>query len=196
MLRFLRGEKKEESDEVLLERFQQQGEVNALASLFDRYLELVFGLCLQYLKSSDRAEDASMAIYVELQEKLPKHEVRNFRSWLHTFVRNHCLMQLRREKKDVTVNLDPAIMHSAEDWHPIEEEPVTDSRQPALDHCLEQLNEQQKACVQLFYYEGHSYKQIAELRQEAVGKVRSNIQNGRRNLKLCIEEQQARNRVV
>ncbi|MEO0876180.1 MAG: sigma factor-like helix-turn-helix DNA-binding protein, partial [Bacteroidota bacterium] len=62
--------------------------------------------------------------------------------------------------------------------------------------CLGQLNEQQKACVHLFYYEGHSYKEIAEQRQETVGKVRSNIQNGRRNLKLCIEEQQARNRVI
>ncbi|MEL6973639.1 MAG: sigma-70 family RNA polymerase sigma factor [Bacteroidota bacterium] len=196
MFRFLRGEKKEETDEILLERFQQKGEAGALADLFDRYLELIFGLCLQYLKSNERAEDASMAIYVELQEKLPKHEVRNFRSWLHTFVRNHCLMQLRREKKDLSVNFDPALMHSAEDWHPIEEESVEDSRQPALDYCLGQLNEQQKACVHLFYYEGHSYKEIAEQRQETVGKVRSNIQNGRRNLKLCIEEQQARNRVI
>lgn len=196
MFRFLRSQKNEESDDILLERFQQQGAKEALAVLFDRYLELIFGLCLQYLKTSSRAEDATMAIYAELQEKVPNHEIKNFKNWLYTMVRNHCLMQLRREKKDTTVNFDPAFMQSAEEWHPIEEESTEDSRQPALDFCLEQLGEQQKTCVQLFYYEGHSYKEIADMRQEPVGKVRSNIQNGRRNLKNCIEEQQARNRVI
>lgn len=196
MFRFLRSQKNDESDEILLERFQQQGEKEALAVLFDRYLELIFGLCLQYLKTSSRAEDAVMAIYAELQEKLPHHEVKNFKNWLYTMVRNHCLMQLRREKKDTTVNFDPAFMQSTEEWHPIEEEDTEDSRQPALDFCLDQLNEQQKTCVHLFYYEGHTYKEIADMRQEEVGKVRSNIQNGRRNLKNCIEEQQTRNRVI
>ena len=196
MFRFLRSPKQEESDEVLLVRFQQEEDATALAMLFDRYLELIYGLCLQYLKTGSRAEDASMAIYAELQEKLGQHEVRNFKNWLYTFVRNHCLMQLRKEKKDLSVNIDPAFMHSAEDWHPIEEEQEEDSRQPALEYCLGQLNEQQKTCVHLFYYEGHSYKEIAEMRQEEVGRVRSNIQNGRRNLKNCIEEQQARNGVV
>ena len=77
-----------------------------------------------------------------------------------------------------------------------QEETVEDSREPALAYCLGQLNEQQKACVDLFYYQGHSYKEIADMRNEAVGKVRSNIQNGRRNLKNCIEEQQAQNRAI
>jgi len=196
MFRFLRSSNNEDSDEVLLKRFQQDGELASLAFLFDRYLELIFGLCLQYLKSESRAEDATMAIYAELQEKLGRHEVRNFKNWLYTFVRNHCLMQLRREKKDTTTNFDPAFMQSAENWHPIEEETVEDSREPALAYCLGQLNEQQKACVDLFYYQGHSYKEIADMRNEAVGKVRSNIQNGRRNLKNCIEEQQAQNRAI
>lgn len=196
MLRFLRGSKNDESDELLLNRFQQEGELGALAILFDRYIELIYGLCLQYLKSASKSEDATMAIYAELQEKLGRHEVRNFKNWLYTFVRNHCLMQLRREKKDTTVNFDPAFMHSTEDWHPIEEEQVQDSREPALAYCLGQLNEQQKTCVDLFYYKGHSYKEIAEMRNEEVGRVRSNIQNGRRNLKNCIEEQQARNSAI
>lgn len=195
MRRFLRTHKEDSSDEALLHRFQNENDANALAVLFDRYLELIYGLCLQYLKTAERSEDAAMAIYAELQLKLPKHEVNNFKNWLYTFIRNHCLMQLRREKKNTTVNFDPAFMQSAEEWHPIEEEQHETERQTALNRCLDQLSEQQKACVQLFYYEGHSYKEIATMRAEEVGRIRSNIQNGRRNLKNCIEEQEERNRL-
>jgi len=193
MLRYLRGKEKPESDADLLARFQGEEDKEALASLFNRYLALSYGLAIRYLKTEDRAEDAVMAIYIELQEKLPQHQVRNFKNWLHTFVRNHCLMQLRREKREITENIDPLIVQSAEIWHPLDEEMPDQDREIALRACLDQLNEQQIACVQLFYFEGHSYLTIAEFRQESVGQVRSNIQNGRRNLRKCIEERENRN---
>ncbi|MEL7221495.1 MAG: sigma-70 family RNA polymerase sigma factor [Bacteroidota bacterium] len=187
MLRYLRAKEEPATDAELLTRFQQEGDQESLAQLFDRYLELIYGLCLQYLKTDSRAEDAVMGIYLELERKLPDHEVKNFKNWLFTVVRNFCLMQLRKEKKNTTVSFDPAFMHSSENWHPLEEETEVSEREEALKYCLEQLTEQQKACVNLFYYEGHSYKAIAEMRAEQVGRVRSNIQNGRRNLKNCIE---------
>lgn len=191
MLRFLRNPTEEPADDAtLLERFQAQDDQDALALLFDRYLELIYGLCIQYLQSSTKAEDAVMAIYTELQAKVPQHEIRNFKNWLFTFVRNHCLMQLRREKKNLTVSFDPTFMHSEENWHPVSEETEESARSPYLKDCLKGLSEQQLACIQLFYYEGLTYKEIAEDRDEPLGQVRSNIQNGRRNLKNCIEQKE------
>lgn len=192
MLRYLRAKEEPATDVELLTRFQQEGDQEALAQLFDRYLELIYGLCLQYLKTASRAEDAVMGIYLDLERKLPAQDVQNFKNWLFTVVRNFCLMQLRKEKKDATISFDPAFMHSTENWHPLEEQTEVSEREDALTYCLEQLIEQQKACVNLFYYEGHSYKAIAEMRQEEVGQVRSNIQNGRRNLRKCIETRESR----
>lgn len=187
MRRFLRGPAASASDAELLERFQVRKDQEALARLFDRHLELIYGLCLRYLSTEDRAEDAVLAIYAELVEKLGKHAIHNFRSWLHTYVRNHCLMQLRREKKEVTVKMDPHLMQSSENWHPVEGQAMDNGREPHLTDCLEALSEQQKACIDLFYYQGKSYNEIATLRSEPLGQVRSNIQNGRRNLRNCIE---------
>ncbi len=191
MLRFLRHTSSEDiDDDVLLERFQVHEDQDALAMLFDRYLELIYGLCLRYLESSAKAEDAVMSIYEELRKKVPAHEISNFRNWLFTFVRNHCLMQLRKEKKDTTLSFDPNFMHSEENLHPIDEVEEEHHRTPHLKACLEELTPQQLVCIQLFYYEGFSYKEIAEQREEPLGQVRSNIQNGRRNLKLCIERKE------
>ena len=191
MLRFLRTKDDNTDDTVLLSLFKEKGDKQALARLFDRYLELIYGLCVQYLKSTSLSEDAVMAIYAELQEKVPQHDIRNFKNWLFTFVRNHCLMQLRKDKKMPTQHFDAAFMHSDENVHLVIEQKEDNERQSALNFCLEQLSTQQKACVQLFYYQGHSYKEIAEMREEPLGIVRSFIQNGRRNLKKCIEKQES-----
>ena len=51
-----------------------------------------------------------------------------------------------------------------------------------LEECIEKLKEEQRKCIQLFYYEGFGYKQICERLGLEERKVKSYIQNGKRNL--------------
>ncbi len=194
MLRLLRPKPAlaEVSDTELLDRFQRSGGANDLLPLYERHAELIYALALRYLGSPQRAEDAGMEICALLLEKLPKHEVTNFRSWLHTTVRNHCLMQLRKEKRDPLQQTDDEFVQSDRLLHLSTanetEEQGEDTR--ALYHCLKKLKEEQRRCVQLFYLrEGESYQSIAEALALNVGQVRSHLQNGRRNLKICLEGQ-------
>ncbi|MEM9928209.1 MAG: sigma-70 family RNA polymerase sigma factor [Bacteroidota bacterium] len=179
------------SDQDLLVRFQQSTSPNDLLPLYERHAELIYALALRYLGSPQRAEDAGMEIWAILLDKLPKHEVSNFRSWLQTTVRNHCLMQLRREKRDPLRQTSPEddFMQSDRLLHLSTETNQSSSPDTRpLYHCLKQLKEEQKQCVTLFYLrEGESYQSIAEKMNLSVGRVRSHIQNGRRNLKICLE---------
>jgi RNA polymerase sigma-70 factor (ECF subfamily) len=191
MLRLLRRNTADKTDEELVQLYQQGGDLEVLGTLYERYVELVYGTCLKYFKEKTRAEDAVMAVFEALVDKVRSHDIRQFRPWLHVVAKNHCLMQLR--KKDYTVPFDgmtPAaqaeVVHSSENLHPVgvfEEEP----HQAALKNCIQKLPEQQRQCVEQFYYEDKSYKEIADLTGEALGLVRSNIQNGRRNLRICLE---------
>ena len=54
---------------------------------------------------------------------------------------------------------------------------------------MEQLPGEQKLAIKLFYLEEKCYKEIAETTNTDINKVRSFIQNGRRNLKICMEKQ-------
>jgi RNA polymerase sigma-70 factor (ECF subfamily) len=58
----------------------------------------------------------------------------------------------------------------------------------ALQQCLGQLNSEQRQAVELFYLQGKSYREIAPLMDIDVNSVRSFLQNGRRNLKICMDK--------
>ncbi|MEZ5042360.1 MAG: sigma-70 family RNA polymerase sigma factor [Saprospiraceae bacterium] len=187
MLRFLRSKVTTFSDEELLSQYCDKADMAALGQLYDRYLELVYGLCLKYLKEEAKAEDAVMNIFEELTQKAAKHDIKQFRSWLYVLAKNFCLMQLRKENKQFQLSYDSDFMQSEAFLHPMDEVVEGDERENKLQGCLDQLSDEQKQCINLFYYQGKSYKEIADMKTEEVGRIRSHIQNGRRNLRICLE---------
>ena len=186
MLKIVRKNPSNYSDSELVARYQKSGDMELLGILFERYTELIYGVCLKVLKQEAEAEDAFMHIFEKLTKKVRAHDIKQFRPWLHMVVRNHCLGILRKQGKHLTVSYDGDFMQSAEVLHPFMEE-ATNGKLTALPECLDSLKGEQKSCVQLFYFEGKSYQEITEEKDLSLGKVRSYIQNGRRNLKICIE---------
>ncbi len=178
----------ERSDQELLQHYQQSEELESLGILYERYMELVYGIGLKYFKAEEPAEDAVMAIFEELTQKVKEHQIKNFKSWLYVLARNHCLMKLRKQKRNLTVSFEPEFMQSEQAEHPVFEwDNMEDVQLEVLRSCLDELPDEQKLCIEQFYYEGKSYKQIAKDTGHGLGKVRSYIQNGRRNLKICME---------
>jgi RNA polymerase sigma-70 factor, ECF subfamily len=188
MLRIFHKRPQPQSDEELLGQYRASGDLELLGALYERHVELVYGVCLKYFKDSVQAEDAVMAIFEELIVKAREHEVQKFKSWLYVLTRNHCLMQLRRDGKNIALSIEPELMQSVDLRHHTIEIGEERDEMEELKDCLEQLTQQQKQCIELFYYENRSYKEIADDTGEDLGMVRSHIQNGRRNLKICMEK--------
>ncbi|MFZ1370632.1 MAG: sigma-70 family RNA polymerase sigma factor [Ferruginibacter sp.] len=179
-------------DKELLIAFKQTGNINLLSTLYQRYMDLVFGVCLKYFKDVERSKDAVMDIFDELNTKLRVHEVENFKSWLHVLARNHCLMQLRSPRNIKTTEFNPVFMYSEQNTHLNGEVLEKEENFKKLEQCMDSLPVEQKQAVQLFYLESKCYNEIAAITGFDWNKVRSYIQNGKRNLKLCMEEKQLR----
>lgn len=170
----------------MIAAYKQSKDINWVGELFQRYMDLVYGVCLKYLKNSDNAQDAVVSIFEELVAKLQKHEVENFKAWLHTVSKNYCLMQLRSEKKQTIVNFDVELMQSQENVH-LNGELEKEENFKKLEYCLGQLQTEQRNVIELFYLQGKCYNEIVALTNLEWNQVRSFIQNGRRNLKICME---------
>jgi RNA polymerase sigma factor (sigma-70 family) len=179
------------SDEELVSSFKATGDLSVLGTLYQRYMDLVYGVCLKYLRIPENAQDSTIAIFEELIVKLKKHEVEHFRAWLYSLAKNHCLMRIRSEKKSVTGAFDVELMQSEENLH-LNGELDREESFRKLDDCMEKLDPDQKTVIELFYLQGKCYKEVSEITGLEWNKVRSFIQNGRRNLKICMDKQKAK----
>jgi RNA polymerase sigma factor (sigma-70 family) len=184
-----------QSDTELVLAYRQSGDLKVLGDLYQRYMELVYGVCLKYLKDPEPARDAVMQIFEELVSKLKKHEVDNFRGWLHQVSKNYCLMQLRTPKNLKTVALPPLLMQNEEDVH-LNGVMEKEENFQKLEKCIASLSDEQRTMIKLFYLEGKCYNEIVEMTGLEWNHVRSSIQNGRRNLKLCMEKKETINKEI
>ena len=173
------------SNEELFENFRQSGSFDAYGELYVRYVPLVYGLCLKYLAEKNAAQDAVMDIFESVLEKIPRYEIRNFGTWLYSTAKNHCLHVLRKEKQAVFVKIEDAFVEN-EDFFTLIDKPQTQEETAALTYCMETLPKEQQQSISLFYLEEKSYADIVELTGFQLNKVKSYIQNGKRNLKSCI----------
>jgi len=187
---FLRKKSREESDEELLRRFREGGDIGDLGQLYERYMHLVYGVCLKYLEEREQAKDEVMNIFEKMVTAVPGEEILNFKTWLYVVTKNHCLMLLRSRKSEAvhmeSMLSDPTFFMEKEAvMHPMEDEERIDMKR--LEECMAKLKDEQKRCIELFYYEGCGYREIAERLGIEEGKVKSFIQNGKRNLRICLE---------
>lgn len=169
-------------DAALLQTYRKTADTRCVGELYSRYSALVFGVCMKYLKNAAESEDAVMEIFEKLHLDLRKIEVEHFKSWLYTVSRNHCLMKLRKAGLDVEF---PEIMPQPPPQYLDDEEAFENKEMmlQALENSLSTLKSEQRLCIDLFYLQDKSYKQIVTETGMSLNEVKTHIQNGKLNLK-------------
>ena len=162
-----------------------------LGIVYKRYAHLVFGLCMKYLKNRDDAEDMVIHIFTKLLDDLRKHEISFFKSWLYTYSKNHCLMHLRsfqsRMEKELAFQKNELQrVESGPDEHQNAEE--REKQLVQLESAIETLSVEQRTCIRLFFMGNKSYQEISDSTGYSINNVKSFIQNGKRNLRIKMDE--------
>lgn len=169
-------------DLELLTEFKERTDGQIIGEFYGRYGHLVFGTAFKYLKNRLDAEDLTMQVFEKLGDRIRNYRIQSFKSWLYMVTKNECLMTLRK-KENLTVQLENELV--AEDT--LSAKISEELKMEAMDSALETLKDDQKTCLYLFYFEAKSYQEIAELVGLDIKKVKSAIQNGKRNLKINME---------
>ncbi|MDB5196695.1 MAG: sigma-70 family polymerase sigma factor [Flaviaesturariibacter sp.] len=172
------------TDTELLERYKADGNSEWLGHLLERYTLLLLGVCMKYLKDETEARDAVQQIFLKVLTEVSKYQIDYFKSWIYMVAKNHCLMKLRSGKK--TQDIEGQRIAAPEDG---KEELLQDERTyNLLEESIEELTPEQKTCVTLFYLQKKSYQQISAQTGYDGMKVKSYIQNGKRNLRMLLEK--------
>ncbi|HMQ48167.1 MAG TPA: sigma-70 family RNA polymerase sigma factor [Saprospiraceae bacterium] len=170
------------SDEDLIALYKKRLDASIVGILFRRHYHKVYGLCLNYLKNAHDGEDAVMEIFESLPGHLVHHSIQKFEPWLFFVTRNHCLKRFKKQVKNrwediQEINEDFFVEIEAEKDH------IYEQRYEALGEAIDELKEDQKKCIILFFLQQKTYNDIVEITGFSYNDVKSYIQNGKRNLK-------------
>lgn len=171
------------SDDELVDFYQKKEDKKIIGEIYVRYGHLVMGTCMKYLKNQQDAEDITMQVFEKLPLILVRHNIQYFKSWLYMITKNECLMWLRKKG-----NLTTEITKELEQNDEIELIQEKEIQLNSIENAISELKEEQKKCIELFYLKQKSYAEITQILQMELKKVKSAIQNGKRNLKIKLEQ--------
>ncbi|HVF81071.1 MAG TPA: sigma-70 family RNA polymerase sigma factor [Flavisolibacter sp.] len=174
------------SDTELLELYYADKDQEWIGVLLQRYTLLLLGVCMKYLKNESEAEDCVQQIFLKVLTEVPKYKIDYFKSWLYMVAKNHCLMRLREQGTKGSKELSEQYIAGPEN----DKQDLLQNEQTLnlLEEAMEELGEEQKRCVNLFYLQKKSYQQITAQTGFTLMQVKSYIQNGKRNLKIILEK--------
>lgn len=173
-------------DKDLLNNFYKDHNNEWLGILFPRYTLLLLGVCMKYLNNEEDAKDAVQQVFFKAINELHKYRVEFFKSWIYMITKNYCLMKLRESGKkfvELSKDLSEGLNDAEDNKYAAKETTLTE-----MEQALTQLNKEQQRCITLFYLEKRSYQEITTMTGFTMMQVKSNIQNGKRNLKLALQK--------
>lgn len=173
------------NDSELLQRFYDDHNNEWLGILLQRYTLLLLGVCMKYLKDEEHARDAVQQVFEKVIIELQKYKVEYFKSWLYMIAKNHCLMQLRNKGRYVSELNENIVEKEMPDKNTFIQK---DQQLDDIAAALQQLNKEQQQCVTLFYLQKKSYHEIVSITGYTLMQVKSHLQNGKRNLKILVEQ--------
>ena len=172
------------TDSALLKLYQLEKNNDAIDCLWSRYTHLLFGVALNYLRDVDDAKDAVQHAAVQLLTT--KKAIEEPKNWLFTIVKNFCLSSIKYTDNKQVIDEANDYMNKEElqfVQNDVINTLIVTEQNERLNAAIQTLVTAQRVCINLFYLEKNSVKQIAKLTEYTPEAIRSHLQNGKLNLR-------------
>ena len=176
-----------ETDESLLTKYFAYKDLAILGELYAKHSEMVYYVCLRYFKNEEKSKDAVMQLFEQLIQKISNQQIKDFPKWLYVVTKNFCLMELRSAKNTIEFS-STDFVEFPNNLHPSDTYTEKEEQLSLLETCIEKLPEKQRISIDLFFLNQKCYKEVVEITGFSIKDVKSYIQNGKRNLKNCMEK--------
>jgi RNA polymerase sigma-70 factor (ECF subfamily) len=168
-------------DARLAERIRS-GDTVALGELYDRYASIALATAQRVVGGRDEAEDVVHDAFVAVWRKIDRFDAERgaLRGWLMTVVRNRAIDRVRARR--TTLDVDDADERSLlrTGPNPTSDDALRRAAAGDLRNALAELPDEQRRAVELAYFEGYTYREVAEMTGVPAGTA-----NGRLRLALA-----------
>ncbi len=188
-----------EKDQVLFAEVEKlkSGDAESFNTVYELSKNYIYKIIWDIVKSQDAADDIMQETYLQIYNKVSGlADVSAFYSWAGRIATNFCLTYIKREKKYVLAEADESgeaedfIFERASDDHEAmipESIIMNKEQQKIIADILDSLSTEQKLCVQYYYFEELSVKEIAEIMETSEGTIKSRLNYARKSIKSAVE---------
>jgi RNA polymerase sigma-70 factor, ECF subfamily len=173
----------ERAGDARLARRIRDGDADALGELYDRYAAIALGTALRVVGDREEAEDVVHDAFVTVWRKIDRFDADRgaLRAWLMTVVRNRAIDRIRSRRMtvDVADADERSLLRTGP--NPTWESVLLSTSAAEIRGALADLPHEQRRAIELAYFEGYTYREVAELTGVAAGTA-----NGR--LRLALEK--------
>ena len=172
------------TDEEIVRRVAE-GDQAAIAELYDRYRQVVFGLALRVLRDRGEAEEVHLDTFLQVWRTASRYDPGrgSVSAWLMTLTRSRAIDRLRARPRPAMATEDLGAA-AADAGAPGPEEAMEQVlRQRRVTRALSALSEPQQRAIALAYYRGLSHAEIAATLGVPLGTIKTRIRGGLRALR-------------
>lgn len=161
----------------------------AFADLYDATSARVFGLILRVLRDRGYAEETLQEVYLQVWQKAEGFDpaAGSALSWMMTIAHRRAVDRVRSEEAASRRSTDYSVSNLELPSDSVAESVVSREERDDVVFCLGSLTSTQRQSIELSYYGGLTYRQVAERLDAALPTVKSRIRDGLRRLKQCLE---------
>ena len=152
-------------DDALIAERIRSGDREALGDLYDRYAPAAMAVALRVLADRPAAEDVVHDAFVVIWQKIDRFdgERGSLRAWLLTVVRNRAIDRVRGVRRGLEVGEadEQSLLRTSP--NPTWEEAVARISASELRLAVATLPDEQRQAIELAYFGGRTYREIARL---------------------------------
>ena len=185
----MHAEQAQVSDVDLLRAIARRDEL-ALASLYDRYRLILFGLLTRILTSREEAEDVLQEVFLQVWRRAADFDEQRGRpfTWLVTLARSRAIDRLRVLASRQRL-ADSAAQNAPDEASDAATDTLHSEQREIVGRALAKLPEEQRHTLNLAYFEGLTQSEIAEKLGTPLGTVKTRMRSGMIKLRELLGEQ-------
>jgi RNA polymerase sigma-70 factor (ECF subfamily) len=165
-----------------------QGDQEAFASVYDAVVGSVLGIARSVLRDRAQSEEVAQEVLVEVWRTAANYrpERGSVRNWILTLAHRRAVDRVRSVDASAAREHRAALLERTPEYDEVTEEVEASLEREQVRRCVRTLTEVQRQAVDLAYYRGLTYREVAELLMLPLGTVKTRLRDGLIRLRDCL----------